>query len=511
MRSTLLLSVVILTWISCRPSRESITGDLTTVTTTAGAVRGSFRDSVYVFKGIPFAAPPVAELRWKAPQPAIPWRDTLDCLAFGASPVQNDPKPFMMWSEEFITPPSPLSEDCLFLNVWSGAHTANDKLPVFVWIHGGAFLSGSGACAIYDGTAMARQGIVFVSINYRLGVFGFFAHPELTAESATRGSGNYGLLDQVAALQWVRDNISAFGGDPNKVTIGGQSAGSISVQALIASPLTKGLVHGAIAESGATDRPGTSLKTAEATGLKLQALANGTGIGDLRKLPADTLLKLANRLPFGSFFPNVDGHVLPDNIGNIIAGKKHNDVPLLAGWVTGDGAMGGGKPMTAAEYKRDVLEKYPGKAQAFLSLFPGENDEEAAASQLRHGALRFAGKPCQQWAVSNSQPSFLYEFVFVPTDKPGFPNYGAFHTSEVPFALHTLDHWDRPWQEADRAVEKYMSSYWINFIKTGDPNGKGLPSWTPYLTNRALMRLGAAPELVPNLYEPAFQWMSAAP
>lgn len=511
MRSLLSLAMAAILLLSCQPSHKSVNADLTTVATTAGLVRGTFTDSVYVFKGIPFAAPPLGELRWKAPQPPIPWSDTLDCLAFGASPIQNEPKPFRMWSEEFIAPPSPLSEDCLFLNVWSGARTANDKLPVFVWIHGGAFHSGSGACAIYDGAAMARQGIVFVSINYRLGVFGFFAHPELSAESEKNASGNYGLMDQVAALEWIRDNIGAFGGDPNKVTIGGQSAGSISVQALIASPLAKGLVHGAIAESGATNRPGTTLEAAEAIGAKLQALTNGRGIGDLRKIPADSLLKIANRLPFGSFFPNGDGYVLPDNIGTIIANKQHNDVPLLAGWVTGDGAMGGGKPLTAAEYKRNIGKQYGVKAQEFLSFFPGDNDEEAAASQQRLGALRFAGKPSQEWALANAQPSYLYEFVYVPTDKPGFPNYGAFHTSEVPFALHTLDHWDRPWQETDRAVEKYMSSYWINFIKTGDPNGKGLPSWTPYSAQRALMRLGAAPELVPNLYEPAFQWLTVAP
>ncbi|MGC3946912.1 MAG: carboxylesterase family protein [Chryseolinea sp.] len=480
------------------------------VRTSGGMVSGSYQDSVFIFKGVPYAAPPIGDLRWKAPEPVVPWNDTLKCLAFGASPIQNEPKPFMMWSKEFITPPKPLSEDCLFLNIWSGAHTAADKLPVFVWIHGGAFTSGSGACAIYNGAAMAKEGIVFVSINYRLGVLGFMAHSELTKESGRNASGNYGLMDQVAALQWIKENIAAFGGDPGKVTIGGQSAGSMSVQALIASPLTKGLVHGAIAESGA-GRQVTPLKSAEATGDNFAKLANAASISELRALPADTILKIGGKMPFGSFFPIEDGYVLTKQLASAFSEKQHLDVPLMAGWVTGDGALAAGKPVGAKQYQEELKKTFGQHANDILEIFPAGNDDIAAESQLRLGAMRFAGVPDYQWALANTSPSYLYEFTYVPTDKPGFPNYGAFHTSEVPFALHTLDYWDRPWQPNDREVEKYMSAYWINFIRSGNPNGKDLPEWKQYSADSGdMMRFSEKPEAFPGHYKKAFELLSAA-
>lgn len=495
---------------SCARRFEIVTPALMTVKTEGGYITGKYEDSVYAFKGIPYAAPPTGDLRWSAPKPAVPWRDTLACLNYGASPIQNTPQPFMMWTEEFITPPSPLSEDCLFLNIWSGARTPTDKLPVFVWIHGGAFTSGSGACAIYDGTAMASKGIVFVSINYRLGVFGFMAHPELTKESGNGVSGNYGLMDQIAALRWVRDNIASFGGDPARVTIGGQSAGSMSVHALVASPLSKGLVHGAIAESGAANRPAMPLKKAEDIGVSMAKLANVSGIRDLRAMPADTLLKLANTLPFGSFVPIVDGYLLPADIISIMANRQHLNVPLLAGWVTGDGALAGGKRMSAVEFRSYASKTFGVKSREFLTAFPADTDEQAADSQLRLGAMRFAGFPSHRWALATSSNSYLYEFSYVPTDKPGFPNYGAFHTAEVPFALHTLNHWDRPWQSTDRSVETYMSSYWLNFIRHGDPNGDGLPQWKPYDAKEGnTMSLGVVPEPRSGLYKHVFDLLTS--
>src|SRR6185369_557431 len=229
---------------------------LNVVKTKAGLVSGTATNAIHIFKGIPFAAPPINDLRWKAPQAVKPWSGTLACTKFGPSPVQNDPKPFRMWTQEFITPAESLSEDCLYLNVWTPAKSSSGKLPVLVWIYGGGFVSGSGACPVYDGENIAKDGIVYVTINYRVGIFGFLAHPDLSAESPNKSSGNYGLMDQIAALKWVKENIAAFGGDPNKVTIAGQSAGSFSVHALVASPLTKGLIRGAIAQSGAmTGRP----------------------------------------------------------------------------------------------------------------------------------------------------------------------------------------------------------------------------------------------------------------
>src|SRR5579863_6920032 len=233
-------------------TKSNIAPALSEAKTDAGMVSGikNSTGDVTAFKGIPFAAPPVGDLRWKAPQPVQHWDGIKKCDSFGPSPMQLKPFPFIVYTSEFLIPENPIGEDCLYLNVWTGAKSKAEKRPVFVWIYGGGFSSGGSACPIYDGEALAKKGIIFVSINYRVGVFGFFAHPELTKESPDKASGNYGLLDQIAALKWVKKNIAAFGGDPDKVTIAGQSAGSMSVNALVASPLTKGLFKRAIAESG---------------------------------------------------------------------------------------------------------------------------------------------------------------------------------------------------------------------------------------------------------------------
>lgn len=417
----------------------------------------------------------------------------------------------MMWTQEFITPAKPLSEDCLFLNVWTAAKSPEEKRPVLVWIHGGAFLSGSGACPVYDGEALAKAGIVYVSINYRLGVFGFMAHPELTAESEHESSGNYGLMDQVAALQWIKNNIAAFGGDPSKVTIAGQSAGSMAVQALVASPLAKGLFRGAIAESGAmTGRPSTPLSEAEKTGTALSKKINSESIEALRQLPADSLLSLANTLPFGSFFPVVDGYVLTGDVRSTFQNKQHNDVAVVAGWVSGDAELVLGNIQSPAQFKAAAQTRYGNRAGEFLKLFPADDDAGSKSSQRKLALLQFAGYPDREWALSNQHNTYVYEFTYVPTDKPGFPNYGAFHTSEVPFALHTLKHWDRPWVEADRQVEAYMSSYWINFVKTGDPNGKGLPEWKKYeAAGGNIQELGAVSVAQPGKYAAEFEFLKS--
>jgi para-nitrobenzyl esterase len=498
--------------LSCEKKREH-SATTPVVRTNAGFISGTIQNDVAAFKGVPFATPPVNELRWKAPQPLASWRDTLDCTQFGASPVQNDPKPFMMWTQEFITPDQPLSENCLFLNIWTPSVNAEGKLPVLVWIHGGGFVSGSGACPVYDGEALAKKGIVFVSINYRLGIFGFIAHPELTRESDTRSSGNYGLMDQVEALRWINKNIAAFGGDPTQITIAGQSAGSMSVQALVASPLANGLFNKAIAESGGlTGRSSVSLSEAEANGILLSTKANVKDLEALRQLPADRVLELAGTFPYGSFAPIVDGHVIPGDPGDIFDEKKHNDVALLAGWVTGDGDLVMRDVKTAAEFKAYAKETYPTRSNDFLMLFPSGSDDESKTSQRRLGLSRFAALPAHQWALANTGKSYLYEFTYVPTDKPGFPNYGAFHTSEVPFALHTLAFWDRPWTDQDRTVEKYMSSYWVNFVKTGNPNGEGLPAWKPYTASEGvIMVMGKEPVSQPGYFKSIFEFLATAP
>jgi len=479
---------------------------LDVVNTKSGLISGTSANGIHIFKGIPFAAPPVKDLRWKAPQPVKPWSGTLACTKFGPSPVQNDPKPFRMWTQEFIAPAEPLGEDCLYLNVWTPAKSSSEKLPVLVWIYGGGFVSGSGACPIYDGENIVKEGIVYVTINYRVNVFGFLAHPDLTAESSFKNSGNYGLMDQIAALKWVKENIIAFGGDPDKVTIAGQSAGSFSVQALVASPLTKGLFRGAIAQSGADDGdPGPPLAQAEQTGIKLFER-----IATARALPADSVLKLASKLPFGSFTPIIDGYVLPTDVGQIIENGKQNDVPVILGWVTGDADLVVGPPQSAEQFRETAKTTYGDKVAEFNKLFPSATEDQLKNSQRKLALLRFAGFPDYAWANSNKHKSFIYEFSYVPTDKPGFPNYGAFHTSEVPFALHTLNRWERPWKETDFKVEKFMTAYWVNFVKNGNPNGNSLPEWKPFdKAHGNIMELGEQPVSTPGIFKSEFSFLES--
>jgi para-nitrobenzyl esterase len=359
---------------------------------------------------------------------------------------------------------------------------------------------------------MAERGIVFVSINYRLGVFGFFSHPELTAASGHQASGNYGLMDQAFALQWVKENIAAFGGDPNAVTIAGQSAGSMSVNVMVASPLARGLFQRAIAQSGGllNGRFANKLADAEALGAELQRNAGAASLEALRMKPAAEVLELASTFPFGSFSPVLDGYVLPVDLEAQFRNGQHADVPLMTGWVTGDGSLMGAPGLNAEQFRNQASKTYGTRAEEFLQLFPANTDGEAKAAQLKAGMLQFAGIPVHRWALSNKQPVFMYEYRFVPTDKPGFPNYGAFHTSEVPFALHTLAHWKRPWQQRDYDMEKRMTAYWVNFISTGNPNGKGLPAWNPYdRTNGTILVIDQQTQQQKGLYRREFAFFDA--
>jgi para-nitrobenzyl esterase len=439
--------------------------------------------TVRIFKGIPFAAPPVGDLRWKAPQPVQNWKGTKKCMAFSASPIQNKPQPFFCWSEEFIAQPEPLSEDCLYLNVWTTAKTKSEKLPVFVWIYGGGLSSGSANCAIYDGEEMAKKGVIFISINYRVGVLGFMAHPELSKESGNNASGNYGILDQIDALKWVQKNIAAFGGDINNVTIAGQSAGAFSVTALIASPLAKGLFHKAIPQSGgllANMLLSQNLGKAEEVGLNFMKKANTNSIAELRKTPAEALQKLSNNQEVGRFGITLDGYTLPTNLMEHFKKGLHNHTPVLTGWVTGDGSVLGESKMKLEDYKKEAQSKYGDKAEAYLSVFPASTDEEVKMVKQKLSLLGFAGLPAHLLAGFNTQKTYIYQFSHVPPDKPNFPNYGAFHTSEVPYTLHNLHTWNRPWQQLDKDLENTISSYWVNFAKTGNPNGTNLPEWKSY-------------------------------
>lgn len=501
MRLIYLLSVLLL--LEACSTTNIQTDVLAVIKTDKGFVKGALNgdSTVHIFKGIPFAAPPVADLRWKAPRPHAPWTDTLACTEFGPSPVQNNPVPFMMWTQEFITPAKPLSEDCLYLNVWTPAKTPTDKLPVLVYIYGGGFSSGSAACPVYDGEGVAKEGVIFVSINYRVGIFGFLAHPDLTAESEHHSSGNYGLLDQHAALQWVHDNIAAFGGDPNRVTIDGQSAGSMSVQAQVLSPLNRGLLQGAIAESGSAGwHTMKTLAEAEQTGVQIVNQIHAKGIADLRNLSADSVLKLGSHLTFGSLSPIVDGYFLPDQPSVILAAHRQNDVPVIAGWMTGDAGLVARQPRSIKDFRAYIKANYK-NADAVMKAFPSSSDSVSHKSHATLAILEFAGAPYNQWAAADSSAFYMYEDSFVPTDRPGFPNYGAFHTSDVPYALHTLNRWDRPWQQRDYDMEKVMSAYWANFVKTGSPNGQGLPDWKGYSPGGVIMELSESSKGISGAYK----------
>lgn len=452
-----------------------------------GKIRGNTNTdkTVRIFKGIPFAAPPIGDLRWKAPEPVQKWRKTKQCTSFAASPMQNIPQPFYAWSDEFIAQPEPLSEDCLYLNVWTTAKSKIEKKPVFVWIYGGGLNSGSANCAIYDGEEMAKKGVVFVSINYRVGVFGFMAHPELSQESGHQASGNYGFLDQIAALNWVKNNISVFGGDPNNVTIAGQSAGAFSVTALIASPLAKGLFHKAIAQSGGllSNILNKELSKAEEQGVLFMKKAKASSLAELRKKTAKELQELSNDPEVGRFGTTIDGYVLPIDLMTYFKKGLHNQTPVLTGWVTGDGSFMGDTEMTVEAYKEEARTKFGDKANEYLHIFPAATVNEVKTAKQKLTLINFAGMPAHLLASFNTKPTYLYQFGHVPPDKPNFPNFGAFHTSEVPYALHTLHTWERPWQQWDKDLEHLMSTYWVNFAKTGNPNGNNLPEWKKYDKN----------------------------
>ena len=503
----LIVLLLVALFFACTTAPKTDNIDVNSVQLKSGKVSGKTSDdqAVKIFMGVPFAAPPVGDLRWKAPQPVASWEGVRACVTPPASAIQAPPKPFMCWSKEFMAPESPLSEDCLYLNVWTTAKTAQDKLPVMVWIHGGAFTSGSGTVPLYNGEAMSRKGAVFVTINYRLGIFGFLAHPELSAESELKTSGNYGILDQIAALKWVKENIAAFGGDLNNVTIDGQSAGAFSVNMLVVSPLAKGLFQKAIAQSGGMFGKqlslGQTLQSAEESGKQMTEKLKIASMAALRAIPADSLLKIQGR-----FGVTVDNVVIPPVYETFVAGK-HNDVAVISGWNADDGILFG-PAAKAAEFQENIKKQYGDKAEAFLKLFPAKTDEEAAQSQKLISQL-FFGWNNYAWARLQASmgtgKAYLYQFKRVP---PGEPNYGAFHSAEFGYALHNLKKWDRPFTDVDFKVEDAMSSYWVNFAKTGDPNGEGLPVWPAFNENNPeIIELGDEVKAAPLPYREQLKFM----
>ncbi|HVS96060.1 MAG TPA: carboxylesterase family protein [Puia sp.] len=454
-----------------------------TIHTRAGLISGAVTSDgvVHSFKGIPFAAPPVGPNRWRAPQPLAPWKGIRKCDSFGPSPAQMPPRPFGVYTAEFLIPEKPISEDCLYLNVWTAAKTPREHRPVLVFIYGGGFSSGGSGCAIYDGEAMARKGVVFVTVNYRVGIFGFFSHPALTAESGHNASGNYGLMDQIAALQWVKENIAAFGGDPSNVTIAGQSAGAMSVSCLVASPLAKDLFRRAIGESGASIVTAfflnPTLQQAEQNGLKTAARLRAADIAALRALPAAQLLTVT-----GQRGPIIDGYVLPEPPGDIFRAHRNKRCDLLTGWNDDDWFLGA--PPTATQFRQEIEQQFGAGADSALQFYPATDDATALTSQEHLNRDMVFAIQNYTWANLQSQddqhPVYLYRFRRRPPASGDFIKYGAFHTAEVPYAYNNLSFVNRPWQPVDRQLAETMSSYWANFARTGNPNGPGLPAWPAY-------------------------------
>jgi para-nitrobenzyl esterase len=337
-----------------------------------------------------------------------------------------------------------------------------------------------------------------------VGVLGFMAHPELTQESEHHTSGNYGFLDQMAALRWIQKNIAAFGGDPNNVTIAGQSAGAFSVNALVASRLAKGLFHKAIAQSGGllSRMLMKDLHASEQQGVLLMQKAQVPNLAALRQKSAAELQELSNTPGLDRFGTTLDGYVLPTNLIDHFSKGFHNDVPLLTGWVTEDGALFGNAPITVEAFEKEAKTKYGDRTAAFLKIFPVKTDAAAQQTKKQLGLFQFAALPSHLWAGFNKSKSYLYQFSRVPPAKADFPNYGAFHTAEVPYALHTLKKWNRTWQQTDWDLEAKMSSYWVNFAKTGNPNGKDLPKWSPYTKNKGtILEFGDKIFLQPALFK----------
>jgi para-nitrobenzyl esterase len=467
------------------------------VRTTAGLVQGTSIDDgrIRVFKGIPYAAPPVGELRWQAPRPSAPWQGVRDATKAGPACTQG--------SVFGDIAPAATGEDCLYLNVWTPARKAGARLPVMVWIHGGGFVAGFGDEPRHDGGAFARKGVVLVTINYRLGVFGFLAHPELTRESGRNASGNYGLLDQVAALRWVQENISAFGGDPRNVTIFGESAGSFAVSALMASPLAKGLFQKAIGESGAffTAAGGTlalgSLAVTEQQGLKFAASTGADSLAALRAKPAQELLQAATKAQLW-FAPNIDGYFLTEDVYLTYAAARQAHVPLLAGWnadeMRASVTLRKDKP-TAQSFAEETRKRFGDQAEAVLKVYPAGTDEEALESAAALASDLFIGYATWKWVEMHLQtgqaPVYRYSFdrkIPVPPDNKVMGvaatsrDIGARHAGEIEYVFGALEISlpKVPWEAADRTLSDVMTTYWANFARKGDPNGAGLPKWPRY-------------------------------
>jgi para-nitrobenzyl esterase len=451
--------------------------------------------TIQVFKGVPYAAPPIGRLRWSAPQPPIAWDGIRRADTFGAICPQYIPEKGSFYQLEFYPDDQPQSEDCLFLNIWTGASNATERRPVMVWFHGGGMVEGSSSLPSFDGETLARKGVVLVTVNYRLGVFGFYGHPALSAEADPHVSGNYGLLDQIAALRWVRDNIAGFGGDPSNVTIFGQSAGSMSVYALLVSPLATGLFQRAIGQSGSpfSFLSNRTLHDVEQSGLAAAQRWEAESLDGLRALPTERLLdadlQSYRAMRYGL---NIDGWAIPAAPTSLLVTGQQPAVSLMVGSTAHEfTSLLGERAMPAENFRQQIAQQYGEHAAAFLKLYPAESEDEARNSQIASLSDQMA-VGMRAWASLHEQryPESTYMYYFdrrLPGRNSEF--YGAFHSGDLYYVFDTLASTERPWVPTDYTLAEIMSSYWANFAATGNPNGVGLPAWPAYRGSH-VQRLG---------------------
>lgn len=450
-----------------------------------GKLAGLREGPVNAFLGVPYAAPPIGRDRWRAPQPAPPWQGVRAADRFAPSCWQTIlPRGLGPWTREFV-PQGRVSEDCLYLNVWSPAGSHRGRLPVLVWIPGGGFVSGSGSVPLYDGARLAARGIIVVTINYRLGILGFLVTPALAAEAAREHvpAGNYGLQDMIAALRWVHRNIAAFGGDPDAVTVAGQSAGSIAVHDLIVSPLAKGLFERAIAQSGLPDTvPVPSLAVAEQAGEAFARSKGAATLSALRALPPQSLSTREPPLRGPLLLPVVDGMLLPAKPESLVASGRLADVPVLAGIDADEATAFSGRlrrSMSRAAWQALLLKEFGALAPRFASLYPaGTGGARARSARQLHRDLGLA----ELWRWSQARlahaRSPAYGYLFDHREPGSAAGWGVFHSSELPYVFRTFDAApQRHFTRFDRALSRTVSGYWIDFVKTGNPNGPGLPRW----------------------------------
>jgi para-nitrobenzyl esterase len=508
------------------------------VKTLNGTLEGINVSGIAEFKGVPFAAPPVGNLRWRQPQPVKNWKGIRKADQFGPRAMQLN----VFGDMNFRS--NGMSEDCLYLNIWTPSKTFKDKLPVLVYFYGGGYIAGDGSEPRYDGESMARRGIVAITVNYRLGVFGFFSYPELTKESPHHASGNYGLLDQAAALKWVQQNIASFGGDPNKITIGGESAGSFSVSAQMASPLSKNIISAAIGESGSLLglTPVASLEDAEKSGTKFAKSIDKNSLSELRAIPAEELLNATKNMGYGSFPVDVDGYFFPKSPLEIYEKGQQAHVPLLVGWNSAEmnyHMILGNEAPTVENYTKAVQKLYKDNAAEVLKVYHAGNDADVMEAATALASDRFIAFSTWKWSNLQSKtgvkPVFRYFFErprlemrsemgntvanlaggvskdtsAAKTPAPA-PATGAVHSAEIEYALGNLPtNRVYDWQPEDYQISTIMQSFFANFIKTGNPNGLGVPAW-PVVDNSKpveVMHIGVNSRAEPEQHHDRYLFM----